>query len=234
MSYATSMQTTLEYKQMAKDDLSRRPIKARSASWSHALAAKIATMGMTPNQVSVFSAIAASVSAGLMAISRMLPPGLQPLFLVVAALFIQLRLLCNLLDGLMAVEGGKKSKTGELYNELPDRVSDTVILVAAGYTSNAGILGIELGWLSALLALATAYVRAFGAQCTGKQDFCGPMAKQHRMFVMTIALLAAAAFSSFGGAQPSLLIALGLISLGSAITCIRRIARISKALKAAD
>jgi len=146
-------------------------------------------------------------------------------------LVIQLRLLCNLLDGMMAVEGGKKSKTGELYNELPDRVSDTVILVAAGYTSNAGVLGIELGWLSALLALATAYVRAFGAQCTGKQNFCGPMAKQHRMFVMTIALIAAAALSGIGGAQASLLIALGLVSVGSAVTCIRRIVCTSKELE---
>ncbi len=216
---------------MANEDISRRPIKARSASWSHSLALKIANMGVTPNQVSVLSAVAASISAGLMAVTKILPPALQPVLLVLAALFIQLRLLCNLLDGMMAVEGGKKSTTGELYNELPDRVSDTVILVAAGYTSNAGILGIELGWLSALLALATAYVRAFGAQCTGKQDFCGPMAKQHRMFVMTIALIAAAALSGIGGARPILLIALGLISVGSAVTCVRRIARIAKTLK---
>ena len=29
------------------------------------------------------------------------------------------RLLCNLLDGMVAVEGGKRSKSGELYNDVP-------------------------------------------------------------------------------------------------------------------
>ena len=46
---------------------------------------------------------------------------------------IQLRLIANLLDGLVAVEGGKRTPTGELYNEAPDRIADTAVLVGAGY-----------------------------------------------------------------------------------------------------
>ena len=50
-----------------------------------------------------------------------------------AAVFIQLGLLANMLDGLIAVEGGRMTKTGELYNEIPDRIADVVFLGAAGY-----------------------------------------------------------------------------------------------------
>ena len=40
------------------------------------------------------------------------------MLLVVAAGMIQLRLVCNLLDGMVAVEGGMKTKSGELYNDV--------------------------------------------------------------------------------------------------------------------
>ena len=43
------------------------------------------------------------------------------LFLV-AAVCVQLRLLANLLDGMVAVGSGQASRIGELYNEVPDRV----------------------------------------------------------------------------------------------------------------
>ena len=50
------------------------------------------------------------------------------LLLIAAAGFIQLRRLCNLFDGMVAVEGGFKTKSGELYNDLPDRFSGALIL----------------------------------------------------------------------------------------------------------
>ena len=63
---------------------------------------------------------------------------------LVAACCIQLRLLCNVLDGLLAIEGGLQTKSGAVFNELPDRLSDTVILVCAGYAVG------EMPWVSAL------------------------------------------------------------------------------------
>ena len=44
----------------------------------------------------------------------------------------QLELLCNLLDGMVAVEGGLGGPTGPLWNELPDRIADSVFIVALG------------------------------------------------------------------------------------------------------
>ena len=34
---------------------------------------------------------------------------------------------------MVALEGGRKSTLGSLYNEVPDRVADSMLIVAAGY-----------------------------------------------------------------------------------------------------
>ncbi len=48
---------------------------------------------------------------------------------LLAACLIQLRLLANMFDGMVAIEQGRQSPLGELYNEIPDRVSDAFILI---------------------------------------------------------------------------------------------------------
>src|SRR6202007_481408 len=97
-------------------------------------------------------------------------------------------LLANVVDGLVAIEGGKRSALGDLWNELPDRLTDSIILVSLGVAFGAA----WLGWLGALLALATAYVRVLGGALGQVQRFSGPMAKPQRMFVATLALVPAA------------------------------------------
>jgi hypothetical protein len=70
----------------------------------------------------------------------------------------------------------------------------------------------DLGWLAAVLAIATAHVRAFGGSLGYGQDLTGPMAKQHRMFTLTVGTLAAA----FAAWQTILAATLGAIVLGCA------------------
>jgi phosphatidylglycerophosphate synthase len=128
----------------------------------------------------------------------------------------QLRLVCNLLDGMVAVEGGLKGRAGDLYNEAPDRFADLVLLVAAGSAGGA----IWLGWMAGAGAVSTAYIRAFGASLGQGQDFCGPCAKQHRMFLLTVGSLAATVW------PPALIWTLWVIAIGSFATTIRRVARL--------
>jgi hypothetical protein len=80
--------------------------------------------------------------------------------LILAVACIQLRLLCNLLDGMVAVEQGLATPTGPIWNELPDRLADVFFLVGAGYGAQAAGFqaGVALGWSAAALALLTAYV----------------------------------------------------------------------------
>ena len=153
-------------------------------------------------------------------------PGTRAAVFVLTATAIQLRLLCNLLDGMLAVEEGLKSKTGEIYNELPDRVADVLILVGAGYSMRNLPAGPTLGWLAALTAIFTAYVRLLGGALGVTQHFIGPMAKQHRMFTLTIATLAAAVEAAFGMPQRALGIGLAVIAAGSIVTACRRTHRI--------
>jgi phosphatidylglycerophosphate synthase len=140
---------------------------------------------------------------------------------------VQLRLLCNLLDGMVAVEHGKQSQLGVLYNELPDRVSDSVLFVALGYASGL----VWLGWLGALLAALTAYIRLFGAALGFAQDFCGPMAKQHRMAVLTVGCLISIVEHFAVRTNHSLQITCGLITAGSLLTCWTRTRALASRLK---
>jgi phosphatidylglycerophosphate synthase len=152
---------------------------------------------------------------------------------IVAAACVQLRLLCNLLDGLLAIEGGLKTKTGDLYNEVPDRIADVVILIGAGHAARFTVpYGDSLGWACATVAVLTAYVRLLGGSLGLKQDFMGPMAKQHRMFTLTVGALAAAIESIVAGHAWSLVLALGIILVGSAFTFARRLLRIGRQLEA--
>ena len=148
--------------------------------------------------------------------------------LVLCALCVQLRLLCNLLDGMVAVEGGKQSPLGALYNEFPDRIADSLFLVALGYAA----LHPWLGWLAALLAALTAYVRVSGGSLGLAQDFRGPMAKPHRMAVMTLGCLAGAVELAVNGTRYALFAALIVIVVGSALTCMTRSQAIAVQLRA--
>lgn len=181
------------------------------------LAGRLAASAVTPNQISVASVVFAALGAGLI-----LWGGWQAWIL--AALAVQLRLVCNLLDGMVAIEGGKSSPVGILYNEFPDRIADSLLIVALGYAAGAP----WLGWFGALLAALTAYVRVFGGSLGLTQDFGGIMAKQKRMAVLTIGLLAQVAETASSGYRYSLLAAAAIIALGSLVTCVTRTIRIAR------
>ena len=202
-------------------EASRRPIAARGSGFARALTAWLLGTAITPNQISLASIGFAAGAAGALL--------LGPAWLPVVVLGVQLRLLCNLLDGMVAVEGGRGSALGALYNEVPDRVADSLLIVALGYAVGAP----WLGWAGALAAALTAYVRVLGGALGQVQDFRGPMAKQHRMAVLTLACVLALVEAWFGLAPYALWVAAWLILLGSLITCGTRLRAIARGLLAA-
>ena len=72
---------------------------------------------------------------------------------------------------------------GDIYNELPDRISDTVSILGAAYACDCPQLGL---WAS-LVALLTAYIRTLCTGAGAPADFGGPMAKQQRMKLLIAA-----------------------------------------------
>ncbi|WP_085706626.1 CDP-alcohol phosphatidyltransferase family protein [Pseudomonas sp. B35(2017)] len=202
-------------------DENRRPIKTRSAGWARRVTDGLVKRDISPNQISVVSMVFALFGALTLWIDNGVAGS------VFCIIGIQLRLLCNLFDGMVAIEGGKQSAIGSLYNEFPDRVADSLLIVGLGYAIGQA----DLGWFAALAAALTAYVRVFGGALGLKQSFMGPMAKQHRMAVMTVALLLNVFETSVYGTHHALLIALLIIAVGSVATCVTRTLAISKQLK---
>jgi len=212
--------------------MDRRPLKTRDRGWAKGLASLLVRWRVRPNVISVFSVVFA-LAAGVDFIASRNAEGWQRVaLLIAAAACIQLRLLCNLFDGMVAVEGKMASKTGDIFNELPDRIADPLIIVPVGYAIiRFYSLGPTLGWLAGLLAVMTAYVRVLAGSVRAKQDFVGPMAKQHRMATITFAAIVDAVAGYFRFRDYALMLALIAIILGTIVTMIRRTRRIAAELE---
>jgi phosphatidylglycerophosphate synthase len=208
-----------------KETSNRRPLKVRGSKFAQNIASWLSKKNITPNQISIsstFFALACAVC--LMFLSHVSGFG-KFLLPILAALFIQCRLLCNLFDGMVAVEGGKTTASGELFNDIPDRIADPLILIAAGYavSSISADWAVTAGWCAGILSIFTAYVRTLCSSIGAPTDFQGPMAKQHRMAVMTIACVITA-FEGIIWVQGYMLFAaLLIIIIGCIITIYRRV-----------
>ena len=199
----------------------RRPISARESPISQRLARLLHDWGISPNTISIVSILFSICAAVCLFFTS---EGGNPLLFWGAAIFILLRLLANMVDGMVAIESGKTSRLGEIFNEVPDRISDVVIFIAAGYALNNS--SEWLGYVAAILALLVAYIRALGNHMGVTKLFQGPMAKSHRMFVLAAVCLYYGTFSRVFPIPSLLYWTLVMIVLGSMVTFIRRLARI--------
>jgi phosphatidylglycerophosphate synthase len=211
----------------------RRPIKSRESGWAQSAARGLAKAGASPNMISGASVAFAALGGALMALAGMsgaIPRGIE---LILAAVCIQARLICNLLDGMVAVEFKRGSTSGAIWNELPDRVSDALFLAGAGagaYASLHPLTGMTLGWAAAVLAVTTAYVRELGRGLGFPADFSGPMAKPQRMAALTATCVLSAFEPLWKGHGEIMLIGLLVIALGAAVTVARRTRNLARAL----
>lgn len=206
----------------------RRPLASRQTGWAAAVTARLAETSITPNRISQIGMLAAALAGGALWWSGHSAGFGRALLLVLAALFIQARLLCNLFDGMVAVEAGRGAPDGAFWNEFPDRVSDAFILIGAGLA----VADPALGWAATGMAFLTAYVRELGANCGMGADFSGPMAKQHRMAVITGAALLSVAEPMLGWSGHILTAALWIVTIGAGLTGLRRALRLVLKLRA--
>jgi phosphatidylglycerophosphate synthase len=213
----------------------RRPIASRERKVWQRIAVFLAARQVSPNSISIMGMLVGVLAGIVLAGTRFVADdSAQRALWLMAAAGIQLRLLANMLDGMVAIASQKASRLGELYNELPDRVSDIAIILGAGYALSSLP---ALGYIAACLAILTAYVRAVGKANGVANLFIGPMAKPHRMFVLTVAALLMALLPQnwrpvwAGFTLPSF--ALMIIITGSLVTAIRRLRVIVRHLQGA-
>jgi phosphatidylglycerophosphate synthase len=203
---------------------SRRPIASRQTRWARGLASWAVRKGYSPNRISQASIGFAALGFVSYLLGPQLPAVLHGLCLILAALTIQARLVCNLIDGMVAVEGGRGARDGPFWNEAPDRAADLLFLAGAGLAAG----NLALGLLAGALAIATAYLRELGRAEGLPPDFSGPFAKQQRMAVLTAGTVVAALYAS----EWTLTVTLWLIVAGTAATVLRRSATLVRNLKA--
>jgi phosphatidylglycerophosphate synthase len=213
--------------------IDRRPIATRDRKWAQDATAWLASRNVSPNAISIAgmsTCIVAGIALGMTSIAD------YRILWLIAALGAQLRLTANMLDGMVAIASSRTSKAGELYNEVPDRISDAAVFIGAGFAWGGNV---TLGYIATILAIFTAYVRAAGKIAGTPNEFCGPMSKQHRMLVITLICVYAAItprswqIITFNDSQIGLMtLGLVVIVVGCVITVIRRVGRIAHALGA--
>ncbi len=203
----------------------RRPLKSRSTGWAGNLSRLLLKAGLKPNQVSALSVLFASLAP----ICLLWVPLPSAVAWLLTACGIQLRLLCNLMDGMLAVEGGLKTPCGDLFNEIPDRLADALILASLGYAGGTP-WSIGLGWLASCGAQMTASIRMQGASLTSLHDYQGPMAKPHRMALATGTCLLMAVLSLMKSNLQPMPWILAVMVAGIAVTMVRRLKTLSRAL----
>lgn len=207
---------------MTEEIKNRRPIRTRDTRWAKAAAMWLQRKKITPNDISLFSIICACIAGIAFLLAFYYEHNiLSMLFFLLAIIGMQSRLICNLLDGMVAIEGGQKSPVGPIYNELPDRISDIIIFLGLGYGLWMFSWAAYLGWAAALFSVMTAYVRLLGGSCGLEQQFLGPFAKQQRMAILTLGCAIAIIVPSYG--CWILYICLWIVTIGSLFTTIWRL-----------
>ena len=216
----------------------RRPIPARDLHLSKRTAEFLVRLGASPNGISIVGMLAGVAAGCLIAATSYWREHFQSLY-VTGAVLIFIRLLANMFDGMVAIIRNKPNPLGELFNEVPDRISDAAILIGCGYSINSSP---QAGYWAALAAVMTAYIRAIGKACGAPQNFSGPMAKQQRMFLCiatcfvcaflpTSLVLSQSWLGDSNGLNSIMVPVLWFIAFGSAWTCVRRLLGINAAMK---
>jgi phosphatidylglycerophosphate synthase len=217
------------------DDLdNRRPLKVRESAFARLTAARLAAAKVGPDAISATSVAFAALGAALIMTACALDGWLlRAIALLLAAVCIQARLVCNLLDGMVAVEHGRAGPAGPIWNELPDRVADVLLLAGAGYgVQSAGVGGgAAIGWTAAVLAVLTAYVRELGRGLGQPADFSGPMAKPQRMATLTAFCVISIFEPLWRGDGQVLLCGLLVILAGSLVTVVKRTRNLAAGLR---
>ena len=212
---------------MSDESNDRRPLASRDTPMARKVAAWLAQTSITPNQISYGSIVAAALSFASFYAFSAGAFGSSGVWLILAAVFCQLRLACNLFDGMVAIEAGKQTADGAFWNEFPDRIADLLIIVGFGLAAGS----ITLGWAAASLAILVSYARELGKGIDGVVDFIGPMAKPHRMALVTATCVIAVLIARWLPSQSTLFLGMVVLLLGSALTVLRRGNRILQRLK---
>ena len=150
-------------------------LKPRFQGLLRPLVARLASAGVTANQVTVAAALG---SVGVAAIVIVYADQRSVFLLLPLWLFLRMGL--NAIDGMLAREFAQESRLGAYLNEICDVVSDAALYAPFAVIAPFGVLGVgAVIFLSALSELAGVLGQTVGAS----RRYDGPMGKSDRALV---------------------------------------------------
>ncbi len=162
--------------------------------------------GIHPNTVSLASLVAgagtatALIVAGQAKLGLHFAPAAFPLAILLAVIFGGLRLWLNRLDGMVAQATDQTTALGEVFNELPDRVSDLLIFMALAIS---GLCQPSLALGAAIASLLIAYTGTLARAVGAGRQLGGVMSKPWRMVAVGAGLLVPLMLQAFWGPMTS-------------------------------
>ena len=176
------------------------------------IADRLASAGVTANQVTVAAAIMSVGAAGLIAIF----PQARAIFLLIPVVLF-LRMALNAIDGMLAREHGQASTLGMYLNELCDVVSDLALILAFAGLPMFPVWGVVA---FAITAVVAEYVGVLGIPAGIGRNYAGPFGKSDRAFALGLIAVLIAANLWIGEVAPfvfPLLAALSLVTIANRV-----------------
>jgi len=127
-----------------------------------------------------------------------------------------LRLLFNLMDGLVARERGLASMWGEVKNEFGDRIADVAIFLGLAF---GGYVDTRLAALALALILCVSYLGVLGKPLAGERVYGGIFWKGDRMISLAVFTL----YPVLTGNLASYNWYLALAALAATVTIVQRL-----------
>jgi CDP-diacylglycerol---glycerol-3-phosphate 3-phosphatidyltransferase len=147
-------------------------LKPRFQGLLRPLVARLASGGVTANQVTLLAAAGSLVIAALVVWKA----EHRILFLLLPVWFL-VRMALNAIDGMLAREFGQKSRVGAYLNELCDVVSDAALYLPFAFVAPFSSLGVGVAvFLSAL----TEFAGILGPTVEASRRYDGPLGKSDR------------------------------------------------------
>ncbi|PZP54094.1 MAG: CDP-alcohol phosphatidyltransferase [Agrobacterium fabrum] len=161
-------------------------LKPRLKGLIRPLAAKLAGVGVTANQVTLAS-LAGSIGIGSLLYAN---PGATTLFILLP-LWLPIRTACASLDGTLAVDFGQKSRLGGILNEAGDIASDVALFLPLAFI--APFSAASIAFLISLIVFAE-IAGIIGPALGSDRRLEGPLGKADRSIILAALGLAIAVF----------------------------------------
>lgn len=178
---------------------------------------RLAKIGITPNQVTIF-AMGLSIATGvLLALYHQ-----QTLILILFPVVMFIRMALNAIDGMLAKEHDMKTPLGNMLNELGDVVSDACLFLPFALLPG---FSVPLIVMIVVFSIVSEMTGVLGAVIGASRRYDGPMGKSDRAFIFGVLAL----LVLFGFTYPLLITV--LLSLTLALIILNTFIRVRRALK---